>query len=115
PALAEKLQLSTGDVVELSLDGRTVRAPVWIMPGQAEQTVTLTLGYGRTRTGQAGNGVGFNAYSLRTSAGLWSASNVKITPTGQRHTLASTQNQHLLPNAERQVYRGGTMAEFLAD
>jgi len=115
PALAEKLQLSTGDVVELDLEGRKARAPVWIMPGQAEQTVTLTLGYGRTRTGQAGNGVGFNAYSLRTSAGLWSAPNLKITPTGQRRTLVSTQNHHLLPDGERQVYRGGTRAEFLAD
>src|SRR5439155_7210200 len=58
PALAQKLSLSTGDVVELKTQGRTLRAPVWVMPGQAEHTVSLTLGYGRRRAGQAGNGVG---------------------------------------------------------
>jgi molybdopterin-containing oxidoreductase family iron-sulfur binding subunit len=115
PALAEKLSLSTGDVVELNLQGRALRAPVWVMPGQAEQTVTLMLGYGRTRAGLAGDGVGFNAYALRTSAALWSAPDLKITPAGQRHKLATTQNQHVIPDEERQVYRGGTMAEFLAN
>src|SRR5439155_8250597 len=57
PALAEKRGLSTGDVVELNLQGRTLRAPVRVTPGQAEHSVTLTLGYGRTRAGQAGAGV----------------------------------------------------------
>ena len=39
------------------------------MPGQAERTVSLELGYGRSRAGQTGSKVGFNAYALRTSLG----------------------------------------------
>src|SRR5438874_550116 len=73
PALAEKLGLSTGEVIELTLQGRSLRVPVWVMPGQARHTVSLALGYGRSRAGQAGDGVGFNASSLRASGNWWSA------------------------------------------
>ena len=60
--------LVSGDVVELKQGGRTVRIPVWIAPGQAPDTLTLHLGYGRTRAGRVGNGIGFNVNPLRTTA-----------------------------------------------
>ena len=40
--------------------------PVWIVPGQAPDTLTLHLGYGRTRAGRVGNGIGFNVNLFRT-------------------------------------------------
>src|SRR6185436_17179783 len=68
PATAKHLGLDTSErfsggttsteVVELRLGTRTVRAPVWIVPGQAENTISLQLGYGRGRTGRVGAGVG---------------------------------------------------------
>ena len=36
PRLAERMELENEDVVELAFRGRTVHAPVWIVPGQAE-------------------------------------------------------------------------------
>ena len=36
------------------------------MPGHADDSVTLHLGYGRTRAGRVGQRAGFNAYALRT-------------------------------------------------
>ena len=68
PATAARLDLVSGDVVELKQGGRTLRIPVWIAPGQAPDTLTLHLGYGRTRAGRAGNGIGFNVNALRTTA-----------------------------------------------
>ena len=68
PATAARLALVSGDVVELRQGGRTVRIPVWLAPGQAPDTLTLHLGYGRTRAGRAGNGTGFNVNALRTTA-----------------------------------------------
>ncbi|HEX7970420.1 MAG TPA: TAT-variant-translocated molybdopterin oxidoreductase, partial [Stellaceae bacterium] len=65
PATAERLGLAEADTVELSLDGRKLRAPVWILPGQAPDCITLPLGYGRSRAGPVGSGVGFDAYLLR--------------------------------------------------
>ena len=40
-------------VVELQLDGRKVRAPVWIMPGHADRSVTVCLGHGPYAEGLA--------------------------------------------------------------
>ncbi|HYM81383.1 MAG TPA: TAT-variant-translocated molybdopterin oxidoreductase, partial [Candidatus Limnocylindria bacterium] len=67
PATAARLALISGDVVELRQGGRTIRIPVWLAPGQAPDTLTLHLGYGRTRAGRAGNGTGFNVNPLRTT------------------------------------------------
>ena len=61
PGLAEQHSLSNGDLVELRLGERTLRVPVWIMPGQATHSVTLHLGYGR-RAGPCGRCQGFDAY-----------------------------------------------------
>ena len=47
PATAARLGLGNGEVVELRSGGSAVRAPVWVMPGQANDSVTVHLGYGR--------------------------------------------------------------------
>jgi molybdopterin-containing oxidoreductase family iron-sulfur binding subunit len=52
------------DVVEMSFQGRTLRGPAWILPGHADNCVTLDLGYGRTRAGKVGSNIGFNAFAL---------------------------------------------------
>ncbi len=114
PALAELGKLVTGTVVELSFAGRTVRGPVWVMPGQARNAVTVHLGYGRSRVGRVGAGVGFNAYALRSSEALWVGQGAKLTPTGQEHRLVATQTHHHIDSPDREIYRSGTLAEFLA-
>jgi MoCo/4Fe-4S cofactor protein with predicted Tat translocation signal len=115
PALAQQNQLATGDVVELELNGRKLRGPVWIQPGQAEQTVTLHLGYGRERAGRVGKGLGFNANLLRTADSFWSASGLKLTKLADRYLFAATQTHHSLHSPERQVYREGTLDDFRRD
>src|SRR5262249_44298830 len=110
--LAQQQHFANGDVVELELNERKVRGPIWIQPGQAEQTVTLHLGYGRERAGRVGNGLGFNANLLRTSDSFWRGSGLKITKTGQRYQLAATQTHHNLQSPERQVFREATLEEF---
>jgi len=114
PALAQKHGIVTDDVIEISFENQTLRAPVWVMPGQAENTITLPLGYGRDRAGRVGTGVGFNAYTLRRSDSPWSASGIRISKTSHRYHLVSTQLQHAIESPERQVYRAGTLQEFLA-
>src|SRR5579863_7644741 len=67
PTTAQKLGVNTEDMLELKYQGRTLTVPVWVMPGHANDSVTVHLGYGRTHAGHTGDGVGFNAYLLRTS------------------------------------------------
>src|SRR5204863_3620691 len=74
----------------------------------------LHLGYGRSRVGRVGEAVGFNAYSLRASAGFWSSTEAKISKTDQRHLLVATQTHHSLDSPDRQVYRAGSFQDYLA-
>jgi MoCo/4Fe-4S cofactor protein with predicted Tat translocation signal len=85
---------SITDLVELELNGRSLRAAACIVPGHAESSVTLHFGYGRTAAGHVGNGAGFNAYKLRTSAAPWFATGVKIRKLPEEYTLACTQVHH---------------------
>ncbi len=78
-------------VADLKLNGRTVRIPVWILPGMADNVVQLTVGYGRETCGLVGDGVGVNVYPLR-EAGAWSGRGASLSATGERHMIASTQN-----------------------
>ena len=78
PKTAERLRLSNEELVELSLDGRTVRAPIWIVPGQPDNSISLSLGYGRTHSGRIGKGIGVNAYTLRPARNEWFADGVSI-------------------------------------
>ncbi len=94
-------------VVELQLGERTVTAPVWIMPGHADGSVTVYLGGGRRNAGKVGDGVGFNAYALRTTDRPWFAGGLKVSKTGQTHLLCCVQEHHLMEN--REVVRAGTL------
>jgi molybdopterin-containing oxidoreductase family iron-sulfur binding subunit len=92
-AIYYKPKYPEGEVAEFTLDGRKVRAAVWILPGMADNTVVMTLGYGRSSAGRVGDGVGFDVNPLRSSAsGAWAAPGVKAAPVGERHMIVSTQN-----------------------
>jgi MoCo/4Fe-4S cofactor protein with predicted Tat translocation signal len=101
------------DVVTLTCGGRTIRGPVFTVAGHPDDCVTVHLGYGRARAGQVGTGAGFNAYVLRASDALWSATGLQLALTGERASLACTQYHHLLEG--RDHIRAVTRAEFVAD
>jgi molybdopterin-containing oxidoreductase family iron-sulfur binding subunit len=113
PATAARLKLENGDVVNLKFRGRSLRAPIWILPGQADECVTVNVGYGRTRAGSIGNGVGFNAYALRTSDAMWGGVGLEIEKTGNTHEIVTTQ-QHWNMEGRDQV-RVGTLMAFQRD
>jgi len=91
PRTAQRLGLANEDVVERRIGQRSVVAPVWILGGQADESVAVTLGYGRQRGASAGQGVGFNAYPLRTSDSPWFVAGVDVARTGQTYKLSSAQ------------------------
>jgi molybdopterin-containing oxidoreductase family iron-sulfur binding subunit len=96
PATAARLGIQNEDVVELAYAGRSVRAPVSVLPGQADDSVCVTLGYGRRRGAGPGTGVGFNAYGLRTLGAAWFDRGLDVRRTGQRVPLASTQGHYTM-------------------
>jgi molybdopterin-containing oxidoreductase family iron-sulfur binding subunit len=80
------------DVLEITYQGRSVRLPVWVLPGTADDTVVVHFGYGRRKAGRVGTGVGVDAFGLRTSAAPWFAGGAEVTVTGDKYEIASTQN-----------------------
>jgi len=115
PKFAEKQGLKTEDVVELELNGKKIRGPVWVQAGHPDNSVTVTLGYGRTRAGRVGSAQGFNAYELRTTANPWIASGVKINKTGETYKLASTQGYQSMDTPDgghRPLVRETSLEEY---
>jgi MoCo/4Fe-4S cofactor protein with predicted Tat translocation signal len=110
PQTAGRLELASQDVVELSVYGRTIHAPVWVLPGHAEGALTVHLGYGRSVCGHLGRGAGFDAYALRTSGALDAAAEVAVRRTGERRSLVSTQEHDSMEG--RDIVRASTVRSF---
>ena len=110
PATAKNLGLQNNEVVELHYQGRSVKAPVWIVPGHADNAVTLHLGYGRSRAGKVGSAIGANANLLRSSKSPWFGTGLKIEKTGERYKLAITQDHHSMEG--REIVRAANVSEF---
>ena len=73
------------------------------MPGQAENSATVTLGYGRKRAGNVGTGFGLNGYLLRTSSAPFFTAGLQIQKSGQTHLLAETQIHHPIARDNQQI------------
>src|SRR5205823_6133885 len=56
PKTAGTLGYIDQSVATITLDGRSVDAPVKIVPGHPDNSVTVTFGYGRECTGRVGSG-----------------------------------------------------------
>jgi molybdopterin-containing oxidoreductase family iron-sulfur binding subunit len=102
-----------GQMLEITHQGRTLKAAAWIVPGHPDGSITLTLGYGRTQAGRVGTGTGFNAYALRTSDQPWFGVDVQARKVAGRYKLASTQHHFSLEG--RDIVRAGTLEELRAN
>ncbi|HEY7371046.1 MAG TPA: Fe-S-cluster-containing hydrogenase [Polyangia bacterium] len=92
-ATAKALGVETGDVVEITSRDRHIDAPVMLVPGHADDVVTLTLGYGRTGGEKVATGVGgFNAGELRVSDAFWFDGGARIQKTERSVRFSITQD-----------------------
>jgi MoCo/4Fe-4S cofactor protein with predicted Tat translocation signal len=110
PRTAQRLGLKSEDAVELKYQGRSIIAPAWVMPGHADESVTVFLGYGRTRAGRVGTGAGFDAGWIRPYATPWIGSGLEIRKTGARWALAATQTHNSMEG--RDLVRVATLDEY---
>ncbi len=117
PATARKLGVETGDVIELSVAGLALEIVALVLPGQADGSIAVPLGYGRAHAGKIGSGVGFNAYKIRTSTNPDFVRGVKVRKTGERYDLALTQDHSRMEGRDlvREIdfldYRKGDAAD----
>ena len=80
------------DLVTVTYQGAQIEkgVPMWITPGQPDDVITVFLGYGRTKAGRVGTGLGYNAYDVRRSDAMYNGTG-SIAVTGESTEIASTQ------------------------
>jgi len=108
---AKELGVANGDIVEITLNGRSVKGPIWTQPGMADYSLGLALGYGRERAGRVGTGVGFNAYKIFSGKYIETGATVK--KTGETYTLACTQHHWSMEG--RPAVREANLEEFIKE
>ncbi|MBL8753435.1 MAG: TAT-variant-translocated molybdopterin oxidoreductase [Planctomycetes bacterium] len=97
-ATARQLGVDNGDMLTIgALVGGSqvqVQIPAWIVPGHADDSVTIVLGWGRALPAsfKVAHGTGFNAYPLR-QGGTWIVGGATVSKGQGKYQLVTTQEQ----------------------
>jgi Fe-S-cluster-containing dehydrogenase component len=110
---ADALGVTDEDQVAIDYNGHTVWGAIWRIPGQPDGSIGLSMGYGRTRSGRAGNGAGFDVYPLRPASNPYYGTGVSVRKLGKKFRLAAVQHHFAMEN--REPVHAGTLDEFKAD
>ena len=112
----------TTALADVRFRGRTVRMPLWAMPGHPDNVVTVFLGYGRTNGGNVANGVGTDVYAMRFSDALAGGGGAEISVVRGEdpYPIACTQEHQSINladmyNADRGIIHAGTLADYQRD
>jgi molybdopterin-containing oxidoreductase family iron-sulfur binding subunit len=91
---AAKLGVRQGDLLSIDAGGRTLTAAAWVMPGMANGSVALQLGYGRTGpgVGPIATDAGFNAYAIRASDAMGFTLPATVAKADGKYPFAHTQD-----------------------
>jgi molybdopterin-containing oxidoreductase family iron-sulfur binding subunit len=96
PSDAKELGVKrNGDLVRIESAGNEITIPGYILPGQAKGAVTVAMGWGRTRAGRVGTGVGVNVYPMRRGDSLW-RHDARVARVDGHTELATTQDHHVV-------------------
>ncbi len=109
-ATAKQLGLKSGDLVQLTVGGRSIELPVWHVPGHADNSVTVELGYGRTSSGRVGDKVGFDLYPIRPSDTPDIAQGASITKLNREYFISCAQDHWSMEG--RPLVREATLEEY---
>ncbi len=114
PKTAKDMKLEEGDVVKVTANNYTTELPILLQPGQAQGTISIALGYGRTKSGKVGDAVGKNAFPFLAFAnGTFQGNTVATLEAvgGDKVVLAQTQTHHSYEG--RDVIRETTLQQYL--
>nr|BFD59294.1 TAT-variant-translocated molybdopterin oxidoreductase [Bdellovibrio sp. CKG001]BFD62670.1 TAT-variant-translocated molybdopterin oxidoreductase [Bdellovibrio sp. HM001] len=112
-ATAEKHGLKQATVVELTVGDKTLELPVLIQPGLHDDVLAVAVGFGRTRAGKVGNGIGKNAFAVMSAKdGKVLAAGLTATfkKTSKKYELAITQGHHTMEG--RTIAVEATLADY---
>ncbi len=111
PSTARELLVEKNDLVAVTVKKNTVKLPVWIVPGMADFVIAIPLGFGRLVSGRVGDGIGGNAYKLRTHFNSFVETDVTVTKTRGSYELVSSQDHGSMEG--RPLVREGSLDEYV--
>lgn len=106
-------------LVNLTVNGVTVTLPALVQPGQANGTVGLALGYGRTKAGKVADGIGINAFPFVffSKDGTYQyniISGVKVEKAEGDYAIAQTQTHQTYMGREN-VVQESILSKYVND
>ena len=112
PGDGSTLKVKQGDLLEIETSGGKIKVPAFIQPGQADASISLTLGYGKLRLGRVAEGGGFNVYPLRTSKAPYFTT-AQVIKTGEFYELVTTQEHGTIPkDKDNDVIQEFTLEQY---
>ena len=131
PNFAKQLNVETGDLLQVTITEarpdqnnqpmkRELVVAAVVLPGHADHSVTIPLGYGRKKVGPIAEDAGFNAYFLRTYANPHftvadgkTIDRVTVTKVGRKYPLSITQDHFSIEG--RGLVREATLSHYRED
>lgn len=117
PQTAEKLGIEKAglgvaevEVISINVRGQKVEIPAWVQPGHADDSITVTVGYGRKGIGRVADAAGVDTYPLRTTNTMNFATNVSVSKVGRLYEIACTQDHGSMEG--RSILRHATLQEY---
>lgn len=115
PRTFDAMGLQNGDLLELTLNGRKLRLPVYRQAGMHEKVLAAPLGLGRSAVGLVGNGIGTNLFRAQLVEGtrLYRAGlAVQVRATGEHRPLPVAQGSEVIDRQARPLVPATTLAEY---
>jgi MoCo/4Fe-4S cofactor protein with predicted Tat translocation signal len=81
-------------MANITVNGTTVKLPALVQPGQAQGTIGIPLGYGRTKAGKVADNIGINAYpfvGMVNGSLNFTRADASVEFTSERYQIATTQ------------------------
>ncbi|MEK2645115.1 TAT-variant-translocated molybdopterin oxidoreductase [Bdellovibrio sp. BCCA] len=112
-ATAEKHGLRQNNVVELTVGDKKIELPILIQPGLHDDVLAIAVGFGRTRVGKVGNGIGKNAFALATAKDgkvVFAGQKAEFKKLSKKYEIAITQGHHSMEG--RNIVAEATLKDY---
>ncbi len=112
---AEKLGYEEGDVITISANGYAIDLPILLQPGQAQNTISVAVGYGRTKAGKVGDEVGRNAYPFYTfrNGTFQTSIPADIKNSGNERVILAQTQTHSSFEGRDSIIKEATLKEYI--
>jgi molybdopterin-containing oxidoreductase family iron-sulfur binding subunit len=110
-----------GSLLTIKANGNEITIPAFVVAGQAQGSVAVALGWGRTRAGRIGTGIGVDVNVVRRNDTPWRCT-ATVTRAAGHKPMATTQDHHVIDALGKreeliraeELIRTGTLEEYKA-